>query len=297
MSQKETEKRVATGVYVRTSKRDVQSIRIEFCYRKILCRETLKLKPIIKNISRAIGFREKVIESISLGNFNYAEFFPGSKSAIKFGHVSKYLLIAELLNQFLVEAKQRLQFSTYDRYERVCKKHLIPVFGKMLIKDLNAGVIWDWLNKFSCQRKTLVNILTPLRAVVSEALIYGHIEQDPFSLIDLKRLNKVKSTYIVNPFNQQEIQVLLSVAEGQVKNLVQFAFFTGLRTSELIGLRWEDIDWESSIARVRRALVNGKVKNTKTPSGMRSVHLFQSALQALHDQKKAYVFIERLHFS
>lgn len=75
-------------------------------------------------------------------------------------------------------------------------------------------------------------------------MIYGHLEQDPFSLIDLKRLKKMKSTYVVNPFNQQEIQALLSVAEEQVKNMFQFAFYTGLRISELIGLRWNDIDWE-----------------------------------------------------
>lgn len=230
---------MAIRVYVRTSKKGIQSIRIEFCYRKILCRETL-LKPTIKNIGRVISLRGKVIEAIELSNFNYAEFFPDSKNSIKFGHISKPVLIVELLNQFLVKVKQRLQLSTYDRYERVCKKHLIPVFGKMFIKDLNADVIWDWLNKFSCQRKTLINILTSLRAMVSEALIYGHLKQDPFSLIDLKRLKKVKSTYIVNPFNQQEIQALLSVAEEQVKNLFQFAFYTGLRTSELVGLRWDD---------------------------------------------------------
>lgn len=96
MSQKETEKRVAIGVYIRTSKKGIQSIRIEFCYRKILCRETLKLKPTIKNIGRVISLREKIIEAIELGDFNYAEFFPHSKNEIKFGHISKPVLIVDL---------------------------------------------------------------------------------------------------------------------------------------------------------------------------------------------------------
>ena len=172
----------------------------------------------------------------------------------------------------------------------------MPAFGKLPIVELNAGIIWDWLSKFSCQRKTLVNVLTPLRSIVADALIYGYFDKNPFNFINLKRLKKVKSSYLVKPLNLREIQSLLSTAEPQIKNLFQFAFYTGLRISELIGLRWEDVDLAAGFAHIRRCVVKGEITSLKTKSSYRLVQLLPSALSALIAQKyhtyakKSYVF-------
>ncbi len=60
---------------------------------------------------------------------------------------------------------------------------------------------------------------------------------------------------------------------------------TQLRTSELIALEWDDVDWERNIVRVRRAFVEKQNKVTKTPSGKREVALSSQALSALAAQK------------
>ena len=49
----------------------------------------------------------------------------------------------------------------------------------------------------------------------------------------------------------------------QTRNIFEFAFWTGLRTSELIALEWGDIDFDRAIVRVRRAYVLKQVKTTK----------------------------------
>lgn len=273
MNSSETEKRVATGVYIRTGKSGSQSIRIEFCYRYRSCRETLKLEPTANNIRKAIELRKRILASITLRNFNYAEFFPNSKNAVIFGHATKPILIGELLDQFLERKKERVQSSTFRRYQLVCESHLRKKFGKLPIHELNSAMIYDWLKSFKCQRKTVINILTPFRAIVMEALIYGLLKEDPFEDIVVAKLDKLATNYRVNPFNPQEIQKLLFVAEGQIKNIFQFAFFTGLRTSELIGVRWEDVNWQEGTIYVSRAVVNGKEKCTKTKSSVRNVYL------------------------
>ena len=89
MSQKESEKRIATGIYIRTFKSGKQSIRIKFRYRHIYCRETLKFPVTTRNINRAISSRKKILKAILSGNFNYSNFFLYSKNAIRFGHVAK----------------------------------------------------------------------------------------------------------------------------------------------------------------------------------------------------------------
>lgn len=94
-----------------------------------------------------------------------------------------------------------------------------------------------------------------------------------------------------DPFNQDEIKAILSEAKDQARNLFQFAFCSGLRTSELIALEWGDIDWLNGIIRVSRAVVLKKEKGTKTKSGQRDVLLLPPALEALQNQKK-FTFIE-----
>jgi integrase len=74
--------------------------------------------------------------------------------------------------------------------------------------------------------------------------------------------------------------------DPQTVNYFEFAFFSGLRTSELVSLEWGDIDQRSGIARVQRARVLGNNKTTKTAKA-RSVELTQRALVAL-DRQCAY---------
>ncbi len=94
-----------------------------------------------------------------------------------------------------------------------------------------------------------------------------------------------ESDYEVDPFDRKEIQAILEAAEGQIKNFFQFAFFTGLRTSELIALEWGDIDWINGQLYVSRAFVSGEIKKTKTKGSKRQVLLLPPALEALQAQK------------
>ena len=77
-----------------------------------------------------------------------------------------------------------------------------------------------------------------------------------YSIVD-KLLNKEtkKSDYKPDPFGVDEINSILNASEGQVRLLFQFAFFTGLRVSELIGLRWEDVDWQNQLIHVEETIV------------------------------------------
>jgi integrase len=68
--------------------------------------------------------------------------------------------------------------------------------------------------------------------------------------------------------------------------LFKVAFWTGLRTSELIALRWEDVDLRAGMLSVRRAKVRKQVKAPKTKAGRRTLQLLQPARDALLDQRQ-----------
>ncbi|WP_050805286.1 tyrosine-type recombinase/integrase, partial [Halomonas sp. HAL1] len=69
---------------------------------------------------------------------------------------------------------------------------------------------------------------------------------------------------------------------------IQFALWSGLRSSELVGLEWGDIDWRQNRCRITRAITQaskGEAETTKTTAGTRTIDLLPRALEALKAQK------------
>jgi integrase len=93
----------------------------------------------------------------------------------------------------------------------------------------------------------------------------------------------------VDPFSIEEQRLILDACDSpDYRNFIQFALWTGLRTSELIALDWNDIDWARGVVRVRKAMTfdaHGTAEDTKTAAGRRDVKLLQPALDALIAQK------------
>ncbi len=269
-------------------------IRIVFRFRGVMCRETIKLEPTKANLKYAERLRGEILNAITFGTFNYADYFPKSNRARLFGHSWVKSTVGELLKDYMTIAEKTLEASTVNGYKKVCDGHLFPAFGEIPIRELSSITIRNWITSLNCTAKTIRNILTPLRNMLDQALNDDVIERNPLDKIVLSKLvNKKtsKSDWEVDPFDRDEIKIILTEAIGQTRNLFQFAFFTGLRTSELIALKWNDIDWLKGVVRVSRAVVMKQEKSTKTTAGIREVLLLSPALEALKAQK-SYTFLE-----
>jgi integrase len=286
-------KKLPLGVTIRQNKNS-QSLRVSFSYRGVECKETLRLEPTPANIKYAERLRAEILNAIERNTFNYANYFPESKKCKLFGQVSSDITVGQLLAEYLETARKTLQPSTYRGYNEVSKAHLFPEFGKMRLVDLNAMVIRQWIQSKSLTMKRISNILIPLRHVLNQALVDNMIESNPLDKIVLTKIidkGTRKSDWEVDPFSEEEIELVLKYSHGQVRNLFQFAFFTGLRTSELMALEWKHIDFEKGFVRVEQAQVEREIKTTKTKAGVREVMLHPPALKALQQQKQ-YTYLE-----
>ncbi len=125
-------------------------------------------------------------------------------------------------------------------------------------------------------------MLVPLTGGLADAFHDGIIDRNPMERVK----NLPLETREPDPFTPEEVVLIVKMAEGPFRNLVQFAFWTGLRTSELIGLEWGDVDWKRGAIFVSRAIVRNVVKETKTKAGMREVKLLEPAREALEAQKE-----------
>lgn len=238
--------------------------------------------PPTKTALKELALKLQAIKhEIRIGTFDYFRHFPYSKKAKEFRKTRPDLYtIKEALINWLRRNQAKLQKSTLQDYNSAIYYHLIPIFGDLTIAELTAGKVKEWLSELPCSNKRKGNILIPLRQAFEELFHDEVIDKNPLTRVK----NLPNKTREPEPFTQDEIARIMNELTGQAKNLIQFAFYSGLRTSELIALRWHDVDFENNRVFVRSAYVRGQLKDTKTKSGKREVTLQPQAKEALLNQ-------------
>jgi integrase len=91
----------------------------------------------------------------------------------------------------------------------------------------------------------------------------------------------------VKPLNPTQIKALISAARGdRLEALYLFAIHTGLRRSEILGLKWTDVDLEAGNLSVQRSLdINGTFNPPKRNKSRRTVKLTDQAIEALKSHR------------
>lgn len=257
------------------------------------CRETLSIEATPGNIRYATRLRAEVLNAIERRTFKYHEFFPNSPRARLFGPIPSRKTVGDLLHAYLKRAEATLSPSTVRGYREVCKAHLFPQFEKTLLLELVPGELRDWLAGLRLTTKRVRNILTPSRNVLDEAVADELIEFNPLDRIKLEKVlarESRKSEYDPDPFSIDEILAILNACDGQEQNFWKCAFGSGLRTSEMISLEWAHLDFVHYRICVRKAQVEGVVKEPKTAAGERDIDMLRAAFEALNAQKH-YTFL------
>lgn len=266
-----------------------KKLMIEFNYKGIRCRETLNLLINPKNIKLAERKRLRILDEIACNQFDYAEYFPKSKNLIKLKLTKQTVNFGELLDNQLNEYEKRyssknISIATLRSYQYVIETHLNPVFGYMNIHDITHQFIREWISKLNVTAKRTNVILTPMRVVFDNAINKDIITENPLNKIAIRALlaNCSKSSkYEIEPFNDEEKQKIINTATGQIKNFIQFAFWTGMRLSEIIGLKWENVCIVEKIINVVEAKVLGTIKTPKTKSGIRQIKMLPYSRESL----------------
>jgi len=226
------------------------------------------------------------------GRFDYAQVFPNSKHVKLPGDVET---AADFLESW-IKSKQ-LAASTAREWRNTVEHLLIPKFGKAAIGRLTRREIKLWLEsldegrKKPMSNKRLANIQTVFRCALDDAIEDQLIEANPLAGYTYSRNLPFDESAddAVDPFSIEEQRLILDAcATPEFRNLIQFALWTGWRTTELVVLNWNDIDWPRGVVRVRKAMTQdarGVVETTKTPAGRREVKLLPPAIEALNAQK------------
>lgn len=167
-------------------------------------------------------------------------------------------------------------------------------FGDMLLSDIKSTHIMQWQRGCGLSPQTIATRRTYLNIVMQTAMNDDIIRKNPVPLVKLpKRVEVREKTF----FEEDEIKTIIQKAKGQLKNYISLACFTGMRGSELIALKWDDVDFKRGSIRVDTRIVLGEEDRTKSGK-VRYVPMFNQARKALESQMESkngsrFVFVNK----
>ena len=196
------------------------------------------------------------------------------------------------LNRYITDYKPNIEATTRAGYEEKIRNCVLPEIGRIPVSALNANTIQKWVNGLDSQGmspKTIRNAYNIVHAALKKAKVIGMIPSDPCEGVELPKLER----YEAHVYDTETIRRAIETARGTDMFLpVVLLTNVGLRRGELCALKWEHIDFEGQVIRVREntVLANGEIitKKPKTASGIRNIPVGKEVMEALREAKQRY---------
>ena len=262
------------------------SLRLRFTWEGSRRSETLPYPPTQKGIKAASQLRDKVNGLIKLNLLDhdkYAELFPSSAAVV--GGTPTFGEYAQLwLDSREITAGTRLNYkSALNLY---WMPHLalvrIDLITTTLLRRIVASIPWSSPN-------VKRNAITRLCTILEDAVREGLLTRNPAALLDLPKRSKKE----IDPFTLDEANAIIArlYEHKHWPSLIyaaffEFAFFSGLRLSEALALRWDAVDLEKKTVHVKRTVALGVIEERTKTGSDRFVLLNERALHAIQYAKK-----------
>ena len=193
-----------------------------------------------------------------------------------------------------------LERSTVNQRRRHLRLHIEPLIGSTLISRLSVPAIRafeDDLRAAGVSSAMVRKVLVSLGGILADAQERGLVAKNPVRDMRARRgsserraekRNKGKLKVGEDIPTPAEIRAIVEAASGRWRPLLITAIFTGLRSSELRGLRWEDVDLERRALHVRqRADEFGAIGRPKSEAGEREIPLPPIVMNTLREWRLA----------
>lgn len=258
-----------------------RKIQMTFMYLGERRRELVPFAPTTDGFRKAETMRAIVLQEIGLGTFDYAHHFPHSSYVVRKTCDAQFQTFVAQYLEFGDHAK-----STAISNVRNANKHVIPALGQRAIADITATELLAWRTSLleTLSPKSVNNIMIIVRQAFALAVADGKITTNPASAI--KNLKLRRSASMADPFSLDEIALLRAHAgEEWLTNLIDVWWGSGVRTGELIALRWEHVDDFNDQIDIHISHVAGDTLIPKDQEH-RTIAMFSIAKDALARQRK-----------
>ncbi len=163
----------------------------------------------------------------------------------------------------------RKAFSTRSAYECNLENWVLPRWGDLQLDQIKPVAVEEWLDSIKRAKGTRAKIRNLMSALFTHAMRYEWVDRNPIKLVR----QSAKRERIPDVLELAEIQLLLSKLAIRERTLVLLDAGTGLRVSELLVLRWQDVNFDNLELSVTRSIWHQVVGDCKTEASARPVPL------------------------
>ncbi len=203
--------------------------------------------------------------------------------------------------------KSTVKERTFERYNQITQKQLIPLLGEYELSELSAVVLQKFVAQLSMVKGLSANtvncIITVMQNSLKTAVIVGAVDKQYAGNIQRPKPAE-KEVTCFSLEEQKKIEKYIAESNKPKLQGIAFGFYTGLRLGELLALKWTDIDFDKGLLYVNKSChdkyINGKcVKIIETPKTTHSRRVIpipkqlMPMLKSLHKQSHSvYVVAE-----
>ena len=214
----------------------------------------------------------------------------------------KSVLFVDYIREWLIRKKADVQLSTWEGYEIYVTRHIIPYFEPLglNIDQVTPKHIQDYYeSRLNCQRPdhkagglkpvSIKKHAPVLNQIFEAALIEELVLRNPVSVVPLPKQEKREP---VGKFmTAEEAGRMLDAFEGhELQALIYVTLYYGLRRSEVLGLKWDAVDFESDTLKIQHTVVKQKTiiakDSTKSMTSRRVYPLLKEVKKLLLDLRE-----------
>lgn len=309
---------------------DTGKLFLDFRYAGKRRREQTNLDDTPANHKRLAKVLQRLDAELAAGTFDYATFFPSSKEAkpaasrrgtectptraapavgtqpqgATTAPIRETPLFANFADTWMTENEVAWRRSYRRTVEDVVRKYLLPRYAERVVGSLAREELLQLRSELAKVPGRKKETLSP-RRINAIMNIIGLILKEasdryqftcPFYNIKPLRIPKSE----VHPFTLEEVRLILDSIREDFRDYFTVRFFTGMRTGEIDGLKWEYVDLARRLILVRETRVMGEQEDeAKTIDSIRDIQISQAVCHALERQRRRtarlgqYVFCTR----
>lgn len=217
------------------------------------------------------------------------------------GNYNANMRFCDLTEQYFnIYAPNRLKPITAYNYNNLVDYHFMAYFGNKKLKDITTGMLTEFFNTHKAAGKdgnlkplapaTSKKLYTIMQSILSFATQQGYINVNPAKGVilptkDLKVEEKRKY------MTEEEMQRFLNMLDGysEFNTMIKVLLYTGMRSGEMLGLQWQDIDFDNNIITIKHTLTdvggNHFLTTPKTKTSNRYIAMGTTVRELLSEHK------------
>jgi len=187
--------------------------------------------------------------------------------------------VEQLVTHYTARELPSKAHATRAVYGSYIRTWVVPHWGVRSVSDVKTVAVEEWLKGLPLANGSKAKVRNVMHALFNHAMRHEWAEKNPITLVR----QSAKRLRTPDVLDVDETKALLSKLENPFWTMVFLAATTGLRVSELLGLKWKDISFDTLEIHLSRAIVDGVVGDMKTEASHKPLALDSALAEVLVD--------------